>query len=113
MLAKAKHFRACGVSVGIRDFLAKQGIDINSSVIVQASEGYILGFPFGLGGIIVTADRRFFRFELELNAALTDVVLVHEFVDVTAQQNVSLRNTGTGKGFGALALAVLRSLEGA
>jgi hypothetical protein len=47
-----------------------------------------------------------------LNAALTDVVIVHEFEDVTSQQNVSSSNKGIGKGFGALAIDVLRALGG-
>ena len=95
MLAAAEHFRARGIPVGARDFLIRQGIDLDTSVIVEASEGFILGFPFGLGGILLTADRRFYSFELELNPALTDVVFVHEFADVSAQQNVSLNNKGT------------------
>jgi hypothetical protein len=112
MLAAAEHFRARGIPVGARDFLTRQGIDLDTSVIVAASDGFILGFSFGLGGILLTADRRFFSFELELNAALTDVVFVHEFADVTAQQNVSSNNKGTGVGFGALAIAVLQALSG-
>lgn len=112
MLAAAEHFRARGIPTGARDFLTRQGIDLDTSVIVGASEGFILGFAFGLGGILLTADRRFFSFELELNAALTDVVFVHEFADVTAQQNVSSNNKGTGMGFGALAIAVLQALNG-
>lgn len=111
MLARAQLFRANGVPIGARNFLATKGIDIDTSVIVQASEGWILGFAFGLGGMLLTADHRFFSFELELNAALTDVVFVHEFADVTAQQNMAITNRGTGKGYGALAVAVLRVVD--
>jgi len=113
MLARAQFFRARGVPIGARNFLTTQGIDVDTSIIVQAAEGYILGFPFGLGGMLLTADYRFFTFELELNAALTDVVFVHEFTDVTSQQNMSTKNKGTGKGFGALALTVLRAVNAA
>jgi len=112
MLGRAQHFRAHGVPTGVRHFLAKRGIDIDTSVIVQAFDGDNFGLPFGLGGILLTRDQRFFSFEFELNAALTDVVIVHEFEDVTSQQNVSSSNKGTGKGFGALAISVLRALDG-
>lgn len=111
MLARARLFRALGVPVGARNFLTTQGIDVDTSVIVQASESYMLGFPFGLGGMLLTADYRFFTFELELNAALTDVVFVHEFIDVTSQQNMFMTSKGTGKGFGALAVTVLRAVN--
>lgn len=91
--------------------MTTKGIDVDASVIVQASEGYILGFPFGLGGMLLTADHRFFTFELELNTALTEVVSVHEFIEVTSQQNMSMTNKRTGKGFGALAVTVLRAVN--
>ena len=55
MLARAQLFRAHGIPIGVRNFLAMQGIDVDTSVIVQASEGYVLGFPFGLGGMLLTA----------------------------------------------------------
>lgn len=113
MLARAQIFRAHGVPIGVRNFLRRRGVDIDSSVIVQASEGYILGFEFGLGGILLTADYRFFTFELELNPAITDVLFVHEFIDVTSRQDMSMTNRGTGKGFGALAVAVLHAVNDA
>jgi hypothetical protein len=112
MLGRAQHFRAYGVPVGVRNFLAKRGITIDTSVIVQESDGDMLGLAFGLGGILLTKDQRFFSFELELNAALTDVAIVDEFEDVTSQQNLSSSNKGIGKGFGALAIDVLRALDG-
>ena len=112
MLGRAQHFRAYGVPVGVRNFLAQRGITIDTSVIVQESDGYMLGLAFGLGGILLTKDQRFFSFELELNAALTEVAIVDEFEDVTSQQNVSSSNKGIGKGFGALAIDVLRALDG-
>lgn len=112
MLARAERFRVNGVPTAARDFLATQGIDIDTSVIVQAIDGYTCGFPFGLGGILLTKDQKFFSFELEMNAALTEVVFVHDFTEITAQQNISCRNKGAGMGFGALAVSVLRKLNG-
>lgn len=46
--------------------------DSNTSVIVHAMDGYVCGFSFGLGGILLTKDQRFCSFELEMNPALTE-----------------------------------------
>ena len=114
MLAKAKYFRSHGVPIGIRKFFALHGIDIDRSAIIRArSESYMLGYAFGLEGLLVTVGRRFFRFELELDTAQEEVVFVHAFMDVTAQQNDSEHNRGTGKGEGALAVAVLEAMNSA
>lgn len=111
MFAKARHFRVEGVPVGVRDFFAKQRIDTNKAVIIQAAEGCVLGLSFGMGGILVTADERFIAFELELDATLTKVIFVHEFADVSSQQNLSSSNRGTGKGYGAVAIEVLHAMN--
>jgi len=112
MLARATYFRSRGVAIGIGRFFALHGIEIDTSAIVWAhSESYMLGFDFGLRGLLVSAERRFYRFELELNSSQEEVVEIHEFVDVTAQQNYSQHNKGMGKGEGALAIAVLETLN--
>lgn len=114
MLARAQFFRVDGVPPGARNFFAMQGIDIDTSVIIHAiSESYMLGFDFGFQGMLLTADHKFFTFDLEFNAALTEVLSVHEFSDVTSQQNISVKNKGTGKGLGALAVAVLQTMNAA
>jgi hypothetical protein len=113
MLATAKHFRERGVPAGVKDFLAQRGIELSTSAIVRAqTESYMLGFEFGLGGLVVTQDRRFFEFELELDASLNKVIFVHEYSEVTEKQNTSGHNRGTGKGAGALAIAVVEALTG-
>jgi hypothetical protein len=112
MLARATHFRSRDVAKGVREFFARHGIEIDKSAIVWAqTEDYMLGFEFGLKGFLVTSERRFYRFELELSSSLEKVVTVHEFEDVTAQQNGSEHNRGTGKGEGALAIAVLEAMK--
>ena len=112
MLTRAKHFRAHGVAVGIRKFFAMHGIEVDRSAIIWArSESYMLGFEFGLEGMVVTPERKFFFFALELDSLQAEVILVHEFADVTVEQNCSEHNRGTGKGEGALAVAVLEAIN--
>lgn len=112
MLATAKHFRERGVPAAVHAFLAQRGIELSTSAIVRAqTESYMLGFEFGLGGLLVTQDHRFFEFELELDASLGKVVFVHEYSEVTERQNTSRHNRGTGKGDGALAIEVVEALN--
>ncbi len=112
MLATAKYFREHGVPIGVQAFLAQCGIELSTSAIVRAhTESYMLGFEFGLGGLVVTQDRRFFEFELELDASLNKVISVHEYSDVTEKQNTAGHNRGTGKGTGALAIEVVEALN--
>jgi hypothetical protein len=112
MRAVASHFRGTGVAPGIDRFFALHGVDLNSSAIVSAqTESYMLGFEFGLGGLVVTRDQIFYEFELELTPDLSVVLKVHEFSDVTHKQNTSVKNRATGKGYGALAIEALQMIN--
>jgi hypothetical protein len=112
LLSTAQRFRETGLAAGLVEFFCAQEIDIDSSAIVWAqSESYMLGFPHGLRGLLVTSTKNFFEFELELNAERTKVMHVHDFLDVTSKQNMSIHNRGTGQGYGALCLQVLEALN--
>ncbi len=112
MLASAKRVREEGVPPGADSFLASQGIDARVSAFIWLeTDCYMLGFKNGVAGLVVTPQRNFFSFELELDPTLSEVVSVYEFADVTAEQNLSAHNKGIGKGEGALALDVLDILN--
>ena len=112
LLHTAQYYRETGLTVGLINFFRDQEIDIDSSAIVWAqSENYMLGFPYGLRGLLVTPTKRFFEFDLELNAEQTRLIYVHDFSDVTSKQNMSTHNRGTGKGYGTLCLEVLETLN--
>ncbi len=112
MLKTARYFREHGVSRGAEIFFAGHNIDINTSAIIFAqTDGYMMGFRCGFGGLIVTEQQRFFSFELEMDSSLNEIVFVHEFEEVTADQNLSLNNKGNGKGSGALALEILGAVN--
>lgn len=112
MLMTAQNFRVQGVPAGVQSFLAQHGIELSTSAIVWGqAERYMLGFEFGLGGLVVTGDHRFFEFELELDSSLKNVIFVHKFSDVTEQQNTSNHNKGIGKGVGAIAIQVVDILN--
>jgi hypothetical protein len=112
MLKSARYFREHGVSRGVEKFFLEHNIDINAAAIIFAlTDGYMMGFSFGIRGLIVTEKERFFSFELELDSSLNEVVFVHEFEEVTAEQNLILNNKGSGKGNGQIALDVLRTVN--
>lgn len=71
----------------------------------------MLGFPYGLRGLLVTLTKRFIEYELELNPEQTKIAQVHEFLDVSAMQNMPIHNRGIGQGLGALSVAVLAALN--
>jgi hypothetical protein len=112
MLSTARHYREIGLAIVLTEFFDARGIDVDESAIVWAqTDGYMLGFPHGLGGLLVTPNKTFIEFELEMNAEHTKVTHVHEYSDVTAKQNMSNHNRGIGRGYGALAVAVLEALN--
>ena len=107
-----KLFRQKGIAKGIRKYLAKQSIDFDQCVVIYAhTESFILGYQYGFRGLIVSPEGRFFDIYLELNDEQSEVVFVHDFADVTSEQNFSTTNKGTGKGLGCLALTALQSLK--
>ena len=64
------------------------------------------GMP-SLWGVLLTQDERFIRFEIDTDPS----VKVYQWEDVTATQNLSEHNRGTGIGDGALAIRILRDLN--
>ncbi len=112
MLGTAMLVREEGVPPGAQSFFASWGIDVGASAFIWwETESYMLGFRNGVAGLVVKPQHRFFSFEIQLGPTPSEVVCVYEFLDVTAEQNISAHNKGIGKGEGALALEVLAALN--
>lgn len=112
LLATAIAVRSEGVPHFVAAFLRERGIEPSKCAFVEVERnGFMLGLLNGFRALLVTPEQQFFEIELEANASSTEVVHVHAFTNVTGHQNVSLHNPGTGKGTGALALAVLQTLN--
>lgn len=112
MLKTATHFRKHGVPVGFQAFLTQHGIELSTSALVRVkNDSYMLGFEYGLEGLIVTQNHRFFEFELELDSSFNRIVFVHKYSEVTEHQDTSEHNQGTGKGARALAIEVVEVLN--
>jgi hypothetical protein len=109
----ALRYRKLGVAPVIATFLADNNIAIEQSAILYAETcPSMLGYLHGFAALVVSAEGRFFELEIATNAEQTALNKVHLFLDVTDKQNVSAQNRGTGKGAGALGLAVLAALQG-
>ncbi len=59
-------------------------------------------------GLLLSQDERFIKFAVDLDA---DPTQPGTWKDVSNQQNLNKRNCGTGVGYGALALKILRELN--
>ena len=67
----------------------------------------MLGFPYGLRGLLITPTKRFVEYELELKPEQTKIAYVHKFLNVSAMQDMPIHNRSIGQGCGALLVAVV------
>ena len=62
-------------------------------------------------GQLLTQDQAFIEFDMDLTDDFQHITHLYQWQDITAEQNLSHHNRGTGIGNGALALAVLAELN--
>ena len=111
MLRTARQARENGLPAGAEHFLLAPGIDPrNCALVFLESHGFMLGLDYGFEAFIVTPKHEIFDVELELTAS-QELLQVISFDDVTHKQNFSKQNRGTGWGWGAMALEVLRQMN--
>ena len=105
---EAVHWREVGIPVAMHRFLLNQSIDPVSSIFFN----YDQDFPGCSSdmGTVLTADGRFFEFEVDLNDDRSELVECHVWQDVTARIEINPRKPGTGASRGCLALRVLQEL---
>lgn len=105
----AMTWRDKGVPEALRISGDRKGIDWLKSIVVELDIDFP-GMP-RLFGLLLSQDERFVRFEIETDRDHRCVENIEVWRDVTAEQNLSIHNRGTGVGRGALALKVLRELN--
>jgi hypothetical protein len=103
-------WRAKGVPEALKSVGDIKGIDWLKSIVVDLDIDFP-GMP-RLFGVLLSQDERFFRFEIDTDPDHQLVENIDVWEDVTAAQNLSPHNRGTGMGRGAIALKVLRELNG-
>jgi hypothetical protein len=87
----------------------ERGVIWDKSVVLDLNIDFS-GMP-AIFGLLVTQEERFISFEIDTDSDHQLVKSVETWNDVTAAQDLSLHNRGTGTGRGAFALKVLRELN--
>lgn len=105
----ASHWRREGVPEALTVHGEQRGIEWSRTIVVSLDIDFP-GMP-QLVGLLLTQDEQFISFELNTDEAHQIVESVDEWADVTATQNLDLRNRGTGAGYGALAIKILHELN--
>ena len=105
----AIHWRRGPLPRALEAWGEERGVVWNKSIVVDLDVDFP-GMP-AIFGLLVTQDERFISFEIDTDPDHQLVKAVEVWNDVTAKQDLSLHNRGTGMGRGALALKVLRDLN--
>ena len=109
ILNSATHWRGVGVPIGLQRFFKTKGIQPDTSIFLD----YQQNFP-GMGsdwGEVLTADGKFFSFEMDLSEDRTKIVELFEWADITETIEINESKPGTGATRGYLALEVLSELN--
>jgi hypothetical protein len=112
LLRAARHWRERGLPERLALFLTRKGIDPRRcAVLAFGDESYMLGYENGMAGRVLSAEGRFYDFELEFAPEVSAEPIVHKFEDITHLQNMSAHNPGRGKGEGLMATEILQVLN--
>jgi len=113
LLQAATWFRTHGDEIPspIRAFLEGRSIDLATAIDFEYEDLSTVGLTGHYSGLIVTVDRRFWRWELQLNEAKSSIVSIEEWREVTDKQMLSAHMPGTGKSRGLMCLAIVAQLN--
>lgn len=106
---EASFWRAAGIPLGLHTALSSRGIDTERSIYLC----YEQDFP-GINtneGIVLTPDRKFYRFDMDLNPERSELVQLYGLQDITWCTEINPNRPGTGASWGYLALEVLVELN--
>lgn len=109
ILSEAIYWREVGVPLGLGNFLKSKGIEDSASILLN----YQQNFP-SMGtdwGEVLTANGKFFAFEMDLNADRSRLVELLEWTEFTDAIEISESKPGTGATWGYLALQALTELN--
>ncbi len=109
ILLEATYWRKNSIPSPLGKIFAEKGIDINSSIILEYEQDY----P-GIStdeGIVLTNDKRFYKFDVDLNSNRSELVELYSFKDISDKFEVNGNKKGIGKTYGFLAMEVLEELN--
>jgi len=109
VLKTAEYWRQTPLPLALQSCGEERGIVWSNSIVLKLEIDFP-GMP-RLFGQLLSQHERFVAFEIETDQSHRVVESVDVWTDVTGDQNMSLHNSGTGIGHGAIALKVLRALN--
>lgn len=107
--SSASHWRSNEWPNALLHVAERSGVDCSSAIVVDLDIDFP-GMP-RLFGLLLTANKRFIRFEIDTDPSHDRIESIEAWEDVTHLQNLSRHNRGFGWGQGALALKVLDELN--
>jgi hypothetical protein len=107
---EATHWRENLLPEALRKCAHAKNVVLSESIILELDIDFP-GMP-NIFGLLLTHDERFVRFAIDSDPTHCELVDIDQWEDVTAEQNINARNRGVGSGYGAIALKILRELNG-
>lgn len=104
----ARFWRDTNIPEALTRFGERQGVDWSETVVLDLEVDFP-GMP-RLYGLILDQAERFIAFQIDTDSDHQHVEFVSQWEDVSAHQNYSASERGTGKGFAVLALQVRREV---
>ena len=109
ILKEAEYWRKTPLPLALQKFFQEYGIDVQNAILVDYSQD----FP-GCStdeGIILTSEKRFFKFELDFIKDKKKIREVYVWKEITDEIEISGSKPGIGTTWGYLALKVLNELN--
>jgi len=104
--AEAFYWRVRGAPLPLVKIGEQMGVQWDRSIILSLDVDFP-GMP-GYFGLLLTQEERFIDFAIDSEG---DSAQLETWNDVSSQQNLCEHNRGTGMGYGALAVRILRELN--
>jgi len=108
LMCTAKAWMDNGVPTALAHYGETRGVNWSQTIVLKLEIDFP-GMP-RLFGLLLTQVDRFIAFEIDTDSAHLQVESVDRWEDISAHQDYSASNRGTGKGFAAIAKQVKREL---
>ncbi|KIH80569.1 hypothetical protein [Pseudomonas batumici] len=108
LMRTAKTWMGTDVPAALAQYGETQGVNWSETIVLKLEVDFP-GMP-RLFGLLLTQADRFVAFEIDTDSTHQQIESVDRWEDVSAHQDYSTSNSGTGKGFAAIARHVKREL---
>ncbi len=106
ILSEARYWWKNGIPKPLAELFRTKGIE--KYIVLDYEQDYP-GISTDIG-LILTSERQFFEFDVDLNAERTELLKVYSWTNVSSKFDIAKGKKGIGKTYGYLAIEVLREL---